>query len=137
MKILKDHSAHTTTRAVGVSFQLWIYIYIYLHIYMYINVIYIIYIYMYLYVYINIYIFFFILLLVPMQTYIWQKKKRGLLTDLLKVKNNTFLPDNCHTQKRTYSLNTTHKCPLDVSRGNLKMAMAPYRYTSKTIATRW
>ena len=49
-----------------------------------------------------------IFLLVPLQTYIWQKKKKNwaLLTDLLKVKNNMFLPDNCHTQKRTYSLNT-------------------------------
>ena len=47
-----------------------------------------------------------ILLLVPLQTYIWQKKNWALLTDLLKVKNNMFLPDNCHTQKRTYSLNT-------------------------------
>ena len=47
-----------------------------------------------------------ILLLVPLQTYIWQKKNWALLTDLLKVKNNMFLPDNYHTQKRTYSLNT-------------------------------
>ena len=47
-----------------------------------------------------------ILLLVPLQTYIWQKKDLALLTDLLKVKNNMFLPDICHTQKRTYSLNT-------------------------------
>ena len=47
-----------------------------------------------------------ILLLVPLQTYIWQKKNWALLTDLLKVKNNMFLPDNCHTQKRTYCLNT-------------------------------
>ena len=48
-----------------------------------------------------------ILLLVPVQTYIWQKKYWALLTDLLKVKNNImFLPDSCHTQKRTYSLNT-------------------------------
>ena len=48
----------------------------------------------------------YILLLVPIKTYIWQKKKSALLTDLLKVKNNMFLPDKCHTQKRTYSLNT-------------------------------
>ena len=34
------------------------------------------------------------------------EKKWALLTDLLKVKNNKFLPDNCHTQKRKYSLNT-------------------------------
>ena len=47
-----------------------------------------------------------ILLLVPLQTYIWQKKNWALLTDLLKVKNNMFLPDNCHTQKCKYSLNT-------------------------------
>ena len=47
-----------------------------------------------------------ILLLVPLQTYIWQIKNWALLADLLKVKNNMFLPDNCHTQKRTYSLNT-------------------------------
>ena len=47
-----------------------------------------------------------ILLLVPLQTYIRQTKNWALLTDLLKVKNNMFLPDNCHTQKRTYSLNT-------------------------------
>ena len=39
--------------------------------------------------------------------YLAKKKKNwALLTDLLKVKNNMFLPDNCHTQKRTYSLNT-------------------------------
>ena len=47
-----------------------------------------------------------ILLLVPLQTYIWQKKNWALLTDLLKVKNNMFLPDNGHTQKRRYSVNT-------------------------------
>ena len=29
MKILKDQSAHTTTRAVGVAFHLWLYIYIF------------------------------------------------------------------------------------------------------------
>ena len=47
-----------------------------------------------------------ILLLVPLQTYIWQEKKWALLTDLLKVKKKKmFLPDNYHTQKRTYSLN--------------------------------
>ena len=34
------------------------------------------------------------------------EKNWALLTDLLKVKNNMLLPDNCHTQKRTYSLNT-------------------------------
>ena len=33
------------------------------------------------------------------------EKNWALLTDLLKVKNYTFLPDNCHTQKRTYNLN--------------------------------
>ena len=44
--------------------------------------------------------------MVPLETYIWQKKIWELLTDLLKVKNNMFLPDNSHTQKRTYSLNT-------------------------------
>ena len=49
---------------------------------------------------------FCILLLVPLQTYIWQKKNWALLTDLLKVKSNMFWPDNCHTQKRAYSLNT-------------------------------
>ena len=65
------------------------------------------YIYIYIYIiYIYIHIFFFILLLASMQTYIWQKKNWALLTDVLKVKNNMFLPDNCHTQKRTYSLNT-------------------------------
>ena len=48
-----------------------------------------------------------ILFLVPLQTHIWQKKINwALITDLLKVKNNMFLPDNCHTQKRKYSLNT-------------------------------
>ena len=46
-----------------------------------------------------------ILLLVPLQTYL-AEKNWALLTDLLKVKNNMFLPDNYHTQKRTYSLNT-------------------------------
>ena len=45
-------------------------------------------------------------LLVPLQTF-WQKKIWTLLTDLLKLKNNMFLPENCHTQKRAYSL-TTH-----------------------------
>ena len=50
--------------------------------------------------------FFYFLFLVPLQTYIWQKKNWLLLTDLLKVKNNMLLPDNYHTQKRTYSLNT-------------------------------
>ena len=34
------------------------------------------------------------------------EKNWALLTDLLKVRGNMFLPDNCHTQKRTYSLNT-------------------------------
>ena len=34
------------------------------------------------------------------------KKKWALLTDLLKVKNNMFLTDNCHTQKRASGLNT-------------------------------
>ena len=48
-----------------------------------------------------------------------------------------FLPDSCHTQKRTYNLNNHPKRPLDVSRGNFNMAMVPYRYTSKKIATRW
>ena len=47
-----------------------------------------------------------ILLLVPFQTYIWQKKSWALLADLLKAKNNMFLPDNCHAQKRIHSLNT-------------------------------
>ena len=47
-----------------------------------------------------------ILLLEPLQTYFWQKKYWAFLTDLVKVKNNMFLLDNCHTQKRTYSLNT-------------------------------
>ena len=41
-----------------------------------------------------------ILLLVPLQTYIRQKKNWALLTDPLKVKNN--MPDNCHAQKCTY-----------------------------------
>ena len=78
-----------------------------------------------------------ILLLVPLQAYIWQKKDWALLTDLLKVKSIMFLPDNCHTQKRTYSLNTIHKRSLDVFRGNLNVAMAPYRYTSEMIAKGW
>ena len=47
-----------------------------------------------------------ILLLIPLQTHIWQKKNWSSLTDLLKVKSNMFLPDNCHTQKRKYSVNT-------------------------------
>ena len=49
--------------------------------------------------------FFFILLLVTLQTYIWQKNW-ALLTDLLKVKSNMFLPDNGHIQKRRYSVHT-------------------------------
>ena len=60
-------------------------------------------------------------------------KNWALLTDLLKVKSNMFFPENCHTQKRTYSLN---KRSSDVSRGNLNMAMARYRYTSERIAKR-
>ena len=31
----------------------------------------------------------------------------------------------------------SRKRPLDVSRGNLNIAMAPYRYTFKRIAKRW
>ena len=38
--------------------------------------------------------------------HIFDKKNWALLTDLLKVKNNMFLPDNGHTQKRRYSVNT-------------------------------
>ena len=34
------------------------------------------------------------------------EKNLALLTDLLKVKYNIYLPDNCHTKKRKYSLNT-------------------------------
>ena len=75
-------------------------------------------------------------MLVPLQTCIWQKKNWALLTGLLKVKNSMFLPDNCHTQKRTYSLIPTDKRSLDVSRGSLNMAMARYRYTSERIAKR-
>ena len=44
-----------------------------------------------------------------------------------------FLPDNGHTQKPRYSVNT-HKHPLGVSHGNLNMAIAPYRYTLKRTA---
>ena len=40
-----------------------------------------------------------------LQTYIWQKKNCALLTDILKVKSNMFLPYNCHIQKRVYSVN--------------------------------
>ena len=40
---------------------------------------------------------------------IFDKKNWALLTDLLKVKDNMFLPDNGHTQKRRYSANT-HPC---------------------------
>ena len=47
-----------------------------------------------------------ILLLVLLETYKQTQKNWALLTDLLKVKNNMSLPDNCYTQKRTYSLNT-------------------------------
>ena len=47
-----------------------------------------------------------ILLLVPLQTYTRQKKNWALLTGLLKIKNNMFLLDNCHTEKRTDNLNT-------------------------------
>ena len=49
--------------------------------------------------------FFYIILLVPLQTYISEKKIGALLTDLLKVKNNILLPNNYHTQKLTCSLN--------------------------------
>ena len=34
------------------------------------------------------------------------EKNWALLTDLLKVFYNIFFLDNCHSQKRTYSLNT-------------------------------
>ena len=47
-----------------------------------------------------------ILLLVLLETYKQTEKIWALLTDLLKVKNNMSLPDNCRTQKRTYNLNT-------------------------------
>ena len=39
-----------------------------------------------------------IVLLVPLQTYIWQKKNWALLTDLLKVKNNVFARQLLHTK---------------------------------------
>ena len=39
-----------------------------------------------------------ILLLVPLQTYIWQKKNWVLLTDLLKVKNYVFARQLPHTK---------------------------------------
>ena len=62
MKILKDQSAHTTTRALGVVFRLWLYIYVYvsicIHIYIYMyTYVYIIYIYIYIYSYIFLYSF--------------------------------------------------------------------------------
>ena len=76
-----------------------------------------------------------IVLLVPLHTYIWQKKNWALLTDLLKVKNNVFARQLPHT--KTYIVQIpTHKRSLDVSRGNLNMAMAHYRYTSERIAKR-
>ena len=34
------------------------------------------------------------------------EKNWALLTDILKIKSNMVSPNNCHTQKRTYSLNT-------------------------------
>ena len=37
---------------------------------------------------------------------IFDKKNWALLTKLLKVKNDMFLPDSAHTQKRRYSVNT-------------------------------
>ena len=40
-----------------------------------------------------------ILLLVPLQTYIWQRKNWALLTDLLKVKNNVFARQLPHTKR--------------------------------------
>ena len=39
-----------------------------------------------------------ILLLVPLQTYIWQKKNWALLTDLLKVKTYVFARQLPHTK---------------------------------------
>ena len=38
--------------------------------------------------------------------HIFDKRNSTLVTDLLKVKNNMFLLDNDHTQKRRYSVNT-------------------------------
>ena len=77
-----------------------------------------------------------ILLLVPLQIYIWQKKNWALLTELLKVKTICF----CQTIATHKNVNivqiTTHERSLDVSRGNLNMAMARYRYTSERIAKR-
>ena len=81
--------------------------------------------------------FFYILLLAPLQTYIWHKKILALLTDLLKVKNNIFC-QTIATHKNVHIVQIpAHKYPLDVSCGNLNMAIAHYRYTSKKIAKRW
>ena len=36
---------------------------------------------------------------------IFGRKKLGIVNWTIEGKNNFFLPDNCHTQKRTYNLN--------------------------------
>ena len=68
---------------------------------------------------------FFILLLVPLQTYIWPKKNWALLTDLLKVKSNMFLPDNGHTQKRRSSVNTYPLTSIECSSWQLEYDYSP------------
>ena len=76
--------------------------------------------------------FFFILLLVPLQTYVWQKKL-GIANWPIEGKNNMFMPDNGQTKKQI----PTHEHPLGASHGNLNMAIAPYRYTLKRTAKLW
>ena len=69
--------------------------------------------------------------------HIFDKKNWALLADLMKVKNNMFLSDNGHTQKRRYSVIPTHEHPLGISHGNLNMAIVPYRDTLKRTAKLW
>ena len=67
MKILKDQSAQTTTRVVGVAYRLWLPLSInrvlnltYIHIYIYILYIHICYVYIYIYIYTYVYIYIYI-----------------------------------------------------------------------------
>ena len=50
--------------------------------------------------------FFHILLLVPLHYIYLAEKNLGIANWPIEVKKQYVLPDNCHTQKRTYSLNT-------------------------------
>ena len=67
---------------------------------------------------------------------IYLTKKMSIVNRPIEGKNNMFLPENCHTQKRAYSLNTHPKTFIRRFSWKLEMAMAPYRYTAERIAKR-